>query len=120
MVDDKGAKRKAKQFIELVVLEQFFARFLTGTPELVQCNRPASLDEAMQLGDYLVTFPDLGVLGLAYTVSRLPSYHLKPEARKPFPTSSPASLTYPQATYFLSRSRENISCPPELGQSSGK
>lgn len=46
------------QIIELVVLEQFIIQLLTGMVGWVQCHRPASLDEAVQMAeDHMVVDP---------------------------------------------------------------
>ncbi len=47
--------------VDLVVLEQFVARLPSGTAEWVQCQRPASLDQAIQLAeDHLAACPGVG------------------------------------------------------------
>ncbi|XP_051519827.1 uncharacterized protein LOC127421099 [Myxocyprinus asiaticus] len=44
--------------IDLVVLEQFISKLPKGTEEWVQCHRPSSLDEAVQLAeDHLAAYP---------------------------------------------------------------
>ncbi|XP_077091535.1 uncharacterized protein LOC143743618 [Siphateles boraxobius] len=67
--------------IEVVVLEQFIARLPKKTAQWVQCHRPTSLDQAIQLAeDQLVACPGVG---------------------EPLPTS--LSLSLPSPSLSLSR-----------------
>ncbi|XP_060795406.1 zinc finger protein with KRAB and SCAN domains 5-like [Neoarius graeffei] len=51
----------AEGLIDQVVLEQFVVRLPAGTAEWVQCHRPASLDQAIELAeDHLAAVPAAG------------------------------------------------------------
>ncbi|XP_058630037.1 zinc finger protein with KRAB and SCAN domains 7-like [Onychostoma macrolepis] len=54
-------ERDIEEVVDLVVLEQFIARLPRGTAEWVQCHRPTSLTQAIQLAeDHLVACPGVG------------------------------------------------------------
>ncbi len=53
--------RDVEEVVDLVVQEQFIARLPRGTAEWVQCHRPTSLTQAIQLAeDHLVACPGVG------------------------------------------------------------
>ncbi len=53
--------RNVEAVVDLVVLEQFIARLPWTTAEWVQCHRPTSLTQAIQLAeDHLVACPGVG------------------------------------------------------------
>ncbi len=67
--DDEGV-------IDLVVLEQFVARLPNRTAEWVQCHRPTSLAQAIQLAeDHLAACPGVGepLTNLSLSPPSLPS-----------------------------------------------
>ncbi len=64
--------RDVEGVIDLVVLEQFVARLPRRTAEWVQCHRPTSLAQAIQLAeDHLVACP--GLISLSLSLFPLPS-----------------------------------------------
>ncbi len=69
--------RDVEGVIDLVVLEQFVARLPRRTAEWVQCHRPTSLAQAIQLAeDHLAACPGSaspGLISLSLSLSPLPS-----------------------------------------------
>ncbi|XP_060779358.1 SCAN domain-containing protein 3-like [Neoarius graeffei] len=57
----RGDDRDTEGIIDLVILEQFIMRLPEGTAEWVQCHRPASLDQAIELAeDHMAAVPTAG------------------------------------------------------------
>ncbi|XP_060773413.1 zinc finger protein 397-like isoform X1 [Neoarius graeffei] len=57
----RADNRDAEGIIKQVVLEQFVARLPAGTADWVQCHRPASLDQAIELAeDHMAAVPAAG------------------------------------------------------------
>ncbi len=82
--------RDVEGVIDLVVLEQFVARLPRRTAEWVQCHRPTSLAQAIQLAeDHLAACPGVGEprpsLSLSLSLSPLPSHLPLSPAPSPLP-----------------------------------
>ncbi len=75
--------RDVEGVIDLVVQEQFIAQLPRRTAEWVQCHRPTSLTQAIQLAeDHLVVCPGVGEpLSLFPSPPSLPSQHPIPGSR---------------------------------------
>ncbi len=84
--------RDVEGVIDLMVLEQFIARLPRRTAEWVQCHRPTSLTQAIQLAeDHMVACPGVGEpltnLSLSLSPPSLPSLSRPvpaPRCRRPF------------------------------------
>ncbi len=73
--------RDIEGVIDLVVLEQFIARLPWRTAEWVQCHRPTSLTQAIQLAeDHMVACPGVGepLTNLSLSLSSFPPLSLSP------------------------------------------
>ncbi len=84
--------RDVEGVIDLVVLEQFVARLPRRTAEWVQCHRPTSLAQAIQLvEDHLAACPGVGEprpnLSLSLSLFPLPSHLLLSLAQSQLPGS---------------------------------
>ncbi|XP_077076217.1 uncharacterized protein LOC143729068 [Siphateles boraxobius] len=77
-----------EQIIDQVVLEQFIVKLPKKTAQWVQCHRPTSLDQAIQLAeDHMVACSGVG--------ETLPSVSLSPSLSLSSPASTPSLSTKP-------------------------
>ncbi len=133
--------RDVEGVIDLVVLEQFVARLPRRTAEWVQCHRPTSLAQAIQLAeDHLAACPGVGeprpTLSLSLPPFPLISLSLSPRPRSQVaaaggPSSPATEWEWPdrplpparggaRAPYLFTVLSPAIPCPPFCRWGGGK
>ncbi|XP_060783177.1 uncharacterized protein LOC132890378 [Neoarius graeffei] len=86
----KADNRDAEGIIDQVVLEQFLARLPAGTAEWVQCHRPASLDQAVELAeDHMAAVSVAGQQTASSLLSSSLSLSPSPPVSHPHPVPPP-------------------------------
>ncbi|XP_060757179.1 SCAN domain-containing protein 3-like [Neoarius graeffei] len=106
----RANNRDAEGIVDQVVLEQFVARLPAGTAEWVQCHRPASLDQAVELAeDHLAAVPAAGQQMASSLLSSSLSLSLSLSSCVP---SSPHSPTAEAGAGSTPAGPPHPRCPP--------
>ncbi|XP_060774613.1 uncharacterized protein LOC132884734 [Neoarius graeffei] len=121
----RANNRDAEGIVDQVVLEQFIARLPAGTAEWVQCHRPASLDQAVELAeDHLVAVPAAGQQMASSLLSSSLSLSLSPSSCVPSSPHSPTAEAGAGTTQPAHRTRGallflpsvSVSPPPQVSE----
>ncbi len=118
----RATPRDVEGVIDLVVLEQFVARLPRRTAEWVQCHRPTSLAQAIQLAeDHLSACPGVGEPrpNLSFSLSLPPSLPSPSLSRPvPAPRSRPpvARRAPPRSGHGQLREGQSDRYPPAGGR----